>query len=182
VPLRTLTFVGVVYGLASLAHGSGFLAAYIAGVLVGDARFPGKRAVARFHTSLASLAEIVVFVALGLTIHLASVFHDGVWWQGIVLALAGVLAIRPLAVAPLLLPVELTRGERLFVVWAGLKGAVPILLAAFALLGGVAHGERIYLIVFVVVAISVTVQAATIPSVARRLGVPMLELREREWE
>ncbi len=181
-PLRTLTFVGVVYGLASLAHGSGFLAAYIAGVLVGDARFPGKRAVARFHTSLASLAEIVVFVALGLTIHLGSVFHDGVWWRGIVLALAGILVIRPVAVAPLLLPVELTRGERLFVIWAGLKGAVPILLAAFALLGGVAHGEQIYLIVFVVVAISVTVQAATIPSVARRLGVPMLELREREWE
>ncbi len=181
-PLRTLAFVGVVYGVASLAHGSGFLAAYIAGVLVGDERFPGKRAVARFHTSLASLAEIVVFVALGLTIHVASVFHGGVWWQGLVLAAVGALVVRPLAVAPLLVPVELTRGERLFVIWAGLKGAVPILLAAFALLGGVDHAQRIYLIVFVVVAVSVTLQAATIPSVARRLGVPMLELREREWE
>jgi cell volume regulation protein A len=66
-PLRTLAFVGVVFGVASAAHGSGFLATYIAGVLVGDPRFRGKRAVTRFHNSLASLAEIVVFVALGLT-------------------------------------------------------------------------------------------------------------------
>lgn len=181
-PLRTLAFVGVVYGVASAAHGSGFLAAYIAGVLVGDMRFPGKRAVARFHTSLASLAEIVVFVALGLTVHLGSVFHDRVWADGLVLALLGMFVVRPIAVAPLLAPVELTRGERLFVVWAGLKGAVPILLASFALLEGVDHAQRIYLIVFVVVALSVTLQAATIPAVARRLGVPMLELREREWD
>jgi cell volume regulation protein A len=181
-PLRTLAFVGVVYGLASVAHGSGFLAAYIAGVLVGDARFPGRRAVARFHTSLASLAEIVVFVALGLTVHVASVFHQDVWLDALVLAALGMFVVRPLAVAPLLASVDLTRGERLFVVWAGLKGAVPILLASFALLGDVAHAERIYLIVFVVVALSVTLQAASIPPVARRLGVPMLELRERVWE
>jgi potassium/hydrogen antiporter len=99
-----------------------------------------------------------------------------------VLAVLGTFVVRPLAVAPLLVPVRLTAGERLFVVWAGLKGAVPILLASFALLGHVDHADRIYLIVFVVVALSVTLQAATIPSVARRLGVPMLELRDREWE
>lgn len=181
-PLRTLAFVGVVYGAASAAHGSGFLAAYIAGMIVGDAPFQGKRAVARFHTSLASLAEIVVFVALGLTVDVTAVFDDRVWLDGLVLALLGMLVVRPLAVGPLLLPVELTAGERVFVVWAGLKGAVPILLAAFALLGDVEGSERIYLIVFVVVVLSVTVQAATIPAAARRLGVPMLELREPEWE
>ena len=181
-PLRTLAFAGLVFGVASYAHGSGFLAAYIAGVLVGDSSFRGKRAVARFHTSLASLAEIVVFVALGLTIHLGDVFHGGVWSDALVLAVLGIFVIRPLALAPLLVPIELTRGERAFVVWAGLKGAVPILLASFALLGAVDHAQRIYLIVFVVVAISVTLQAATIPSAARRLRVPMLELREEEWE
>src|SRR5581483_8979155 len=158
------------------------LAAYIAGMIVGDAPFQGKRAVARFHTSLASLAEIVVFVALGLTVDVTAVFDDRVWLDGLVLALLGMLVVRPLAVGPLLLPVELTAGERVFVVWAGLKGAVPILLAAFALLGDVEGSERIYLIVFVVVVLSVTLQAATIPAAARRLGVPMLELREPEWE
>ena len=98
------------------------------------------------------------------------------------LALLGTFVIRPLALAPLLAPLELAGGERLFVVWGGLKGAVPILLASFALLGDVDHAERIYLIVFVVVALSVTLQAATIPTAARRLGVPMLQLRERDWE
>lgn len=180
-PLRTLAFVGVVFGVTSAAHGSGFLAAYIAGILVGDESFPGKRAVARFHTSLASLAEIVVFVALGLTVSLHDIGRHGVWWNGLVLALLGMVVVRPLALAPLLAPVELTRGERLFVLWAGLKGAVPILLASFALLGDVRDAQRIYLIVFVVVALSVTLQAATIPWVAQRLGVPMRELR-REWE
>jgi cell volume regulation protein A len=181
-PLRTLAFVGVVFGAASAAHGSGFLAAYIAGVLVGDQAFPGRRAVARFHTSLASLAEIVVFVALGLTVDLGKVFSGTVWLDGLVLFAIGTFLVRPLALTPLLAPIELTRGERVFVLWAGLKGAVPILLASFALLGDVPHAQRIYLIVFVVVALSVTVQAATIPTAARRLGVPMLELRQREWE
>ena len=62
-PLRTLAFAGVIYGLATVAHGSGFLAVYVAGILVGDAGIPAKRAIERFNTSLASLAEIVVFVS-----------------------------------------------------------------------------------------------------------------------
>jgi cell volume regulation protein A len=70
-------------------------------------------------------------------------------------------------------PVRLTNGERLFVMWSGLKGAVPILLASLAVLGGVADAERIYGIVFVVVAFSVTLQGASIPYAAARLGVPM---------
>ena len=182
VPLRTLTFVGVVFGVASVAHGSGFLAAYVCGVLVGDASFPGRRSVARFHNSLANLAEIVVFVALGLTVNLHDVFHNNIWLDGLALALLGMVVIRPVALAPLLAPIDLTRGERLFVLWGGLKGAVPILLASFALLGDVKHAQQIYLIVFVVVVLSVTLQAATIPTVARRLGVPMRISREREWE
>ncbi len=182
VPLRTLTFVGVVFGIASVAHGSGFLAAYVCGVLVGDARFPGHRSVERFHNSLSSLAEIVVFVALGLTVSLHEVFRHDVWLDGLVLAVLGMLVIRPLALAPLLAPIDLTGGERRFILWGGLKGAVPILLASFALLGEVDQAQRVYLIVFVVVVLSVTLQAATIPSVARRLGVPMELTHERVWE
>jgi cell volume regulation protein A len=71
-----------------------------------------------------------------------------------------------------LLPVRLTNGERLFVMWSGLKGAVPILLASFAVLGAVEHADRIYGIVFVVVAFSVLLQGATIPYAAKRLKIP----------
>ena len=81
--------------------------------------------------------------------------------------------LRPLVVLPLLLPSRLRRGERLFVAWGGLKGAVPILLAAFAVLGAVDEADRIYGIVFVVVLLSVLVQGSTIELAAARFGVPM---------
>ena len=172
-PLRTLAFAGVIYGVTTVAHGSGFLAVYIAGILIGDADIPAKRGIERFHTSLASLAEIVVFVALGLTVDLTALGDDYRWLDGLVLAAVLVVIARPLAIGPLLIPARLTNGERLFVMWSGLKGAVPILLASFAVLGGVEHADRIYGIVFVVVAFSVVLQGASVPFAAAWLGVPM---------
>jgi cell volume regulation protein A len=169
-PLRSLAAAGVIYGAAAVAHGSGFLAVFVAGILIGDAHYPRRNDVERFHTSLASLAEVVVFVALGLSVNRVSL--GPVWTDGILIALLLVLA-RPVAIAPLLAPLRLRPGERLFVIWSGLKGAVPILLAAFALLEGVPEAERIYAIVFVVVAFSVIVQGGSVPFVARRLGVAM---------
>jgi potassium/hydrogen antiporter len=175
-PLRTLGAAGVIYGVAAIAHGSGFLAVFVAGILVGDVGLPHKRDVERFHTSLASMAEVVVFVALGLTINNVSLGQRSVWLDALLLALILVFVARPLVVLPLLLPAHLDRGERLFVTWSGLKGAVPILLAAFALLEGVADAERIYGIVFVVVAVTVLLQGASIPLAARRFGIPMTSL------
>ena len=172
-PLRTLAFAGVIYGVATVAHGSGFLAVYIAGILIGDADIPAKRGIERFHTSIASLAEIVVFIGLGLTVDLTALGENHLWLDGIVLAAVLAIIVRPLAVGPLLMPFDLTRNERLFVMWSGLKGAVPILLAAFAVLGGVKDGYRIYEIVFVVVAFSVLLQGASVPWAAERLGIPM---------
>jgi potassium/hydrogen antiporter len=175
-PLRTLAAAGVIYGAASVAHGSGFLAVFVAGVLLGDADVPLRDEIERFHTSLASLAEVVVFVALGVTVDVTDLLTSTRLLEG--LALAGILALiaRPLAVWPLLLPVRMRRNERLFVIWAGLRGAVPILLAAFALLAAVEDAERVYDIVFVVVAVSVLVQGSSIPLVARRLGIPMRQV------
>jgi cell volume regulation protein A len=171
-PLLALALAGVVYGVATVAHGSGFLAVYIAGILIGDAEIPAKRGIEPFLTSLASLAEIVVFVALGLTVDLTALGDNHRWLDGLILAVVLALIARPLAVGPLLLPVRLTNSERLFVMWSGLKGAVPILLASFAVLGEVASADRIYDIVFVVVAFSVILQGASIPYAAARLRIP----------
>jgi potassium/hydrogen antiporter len=172
-PLRTLAAAGVIYGLASVSHGSGFLAVFIAGLALSDLEAPFKSQIRRFQTALSSLAEIVVFVALGLTVDMRELIDDRVWLDGLLLAIILAFVARPLALAPLLLPLRLRLGERLFVAWGGLKGAVPILLAAFAILAEVEDARRVYEIVFVVVAFSVVVQGSSIPFAARRLGVRM---------
>jgi cell volume regulation protein A len=181
-PLRVLAVAGVIYGAASVLHGSGFLAVFVAGIVIGDARAPYKGEIERFHTSLASLAEIVVFVVLGLTIDITNVFSSDAWWQGLTLAALLAVVARPVVVEPLLRVSRLRRRERLFVMWGGLKGAVPILLGAFAILGGVDGAGRIYDIVFVVVLFSVVVQGSSLPFVARRLRIPMRTIEAEPWD
>lgn len=135
---------------------------------------PRKREIRSFHSSLASLAEITAFVALGLTIDLSEVVSTGIWADGLLLAVLLGFLIRPLVVGALLLPVRLDPGERPFVMWSGLKGgAVPILLPALAVIAGVEYGTEIYRIVFVVVLFSALVQGSLLPFVAKRLRVPM---------
>ena len=171
-PIRVLAGAGVIYGLAAITGGSGFLAVFVAGILLGDLAAPRKGEIEGFHASLAGLAEIAAFVALGLSIAISDLSKLGVWEDGLALAIILAFVARPLAVGSLLLPARLRFGERLFVVWGGLKGAVPILLGALAVLAGVEEAERLYGIVFVVVLFSVTVQGATIPLVAQKLRVP----------
>ena len=180
-PIRVLAVGAAVYGVAAALHGSGFLAVFIVGLLIGDVHAPYKTEIDRFHTALASLAEIAVFVALGLTIFGPSGLWDDLP-EGIVLFLFLALVARPIAVALLLWGVRLRTAEKLFVAWGGLKGAVPILLAAFALVGDVPDAPAIYNIVFVVVALSVLVQGSTIPWVAHRLGVPMRVVEPEPWD
>ncbi len=173
-PIAVILAVGAIYGAAAVAHGSGFLAVFVAGILVGDMRYAARRAVRDFNSALTDLGELAAFVALGLTVDLALIGDAGLWWQGLVLAALLGLVIRPLVVTPLLLPARLDWGERGFVVWSGLKGAVPILLASLAVVSGTDDASEIYGIVFVVVLCSVVVQGSLVPSVAARLGVEMV--------
>jgi cell volume regulation protein A len=180
-PLLTLASAGAIYGLASVLHGSGFLAVFVAGLLLADVRVPFRAEIEHFHTALASLGEIVVFVALGLTVKLSSLDGRDVVLDGLVVAVLLTLVVRPLVVAVLLAPVQLASGEKAFVAWAGLRGAVPILLAAFALLEGADDARRIYGLVFVVVMFSVVVQGTLVQAVARRTGVPMQRIEQDPW-
>ena len=171
-PIRVLAGAGIVYGLAAAAGGSGFLAVFVAGIVLGDVAAPRKGEIESFHSSLAGLAEIGAFVALGLSIGAYGDLGDAdVWVQGLVLAALLAFVARPLAVWPLLQLARLTGGERVFIVWAGLKGAVPILLGALALLGGVEDASKLYGIVFVVVLFSVVVQGGSLAYVAKRTRV-----------
>ena len=180
-PVQTVAFALLLYGGATAIEGSGFLAVFLAGILVGDARAPYKREIERFAGALASIAEIVAFVVLGLSVQLSSVFTGDRVWTAIGLAALLMLVIRPLLVGLVLLPVRLDRGERWFVLLAGLKGAVPILLGTYVLVEGVHRAREIYDIVFVVVLLSVVLQGGLVPTLARLLRVPMHVTEPEPW-
>ena len=171
-PIRVLAGAGMIYGLASVVGGSGFLAAFVAGIVLGDAAAPRKGEIEGFLSSLAGLAEIAAFVALGLTAGVANLGDSETWSDGLVLAVILAFVARPLAVFPLLLPTRLTWGERVFIAWGGLKGAVPILLGALAYLAAVEGATELFGIVFVVVLFSVVVQGTSVPYIAERLRIP----------
>lgn len=180
-PLRTLAGALLLFGVATLAHGSGFLAVFAAGIMLGDGRAPYKREIERFHSALASLAEIVAFVALGLTVNLTVIARADVWIPGVLLAAVLAFVIRPALVGLCLVPARLNSNERGFVLFAGLKGAVPILLGGFLLAARVPGAERLYGIVAVVVVFSVVVQGSLVPAAARLLRVQMHTVEPEPW-
>jgi cell volume regulation protein A len=168
-PIVALAAAGLIFGVAAAADGSGFLAVFVAGILIGDSESTVGREVRMFQAELGDLAEVVVFVALGLTVHLAGLGREGVV-DGLLLTVVLLTLARAPFVVAALAPFRLSAGERVFIAWAGLRGAVPILLASLALVAGLDDAKRIYGLVFVVVAVSVLVQGTTIPAAARRLG------------
>ncbi|MFC0005562.1 cation:proton antiporter domain-containing protein [Micromonospora siamensis] len=180
-PLQVLFAAGAIYGVATLARGSGFLAVFLAGILVGDAKAPFAREIRRFHGALASLGEILAFSLLGLVVSLRSMVTERAWLTGLGLALLLTFVIRPLVVGGLLTTVRLRWGERIFIVWSGLKGAVPILLGTFILTADLEQDLRLFDIIFAVVAFSIVVQGGLVPLVARWCRVPMRTLPLQPW-
>lgn len=171
--VRVLAGALGLYGIATVLHGSGFLAVFVAGILIGDQPAPHKKDIVRFHSALASLGEIVAFTILGLTISAGTLADRDVWLTGLAVGALLMFVVRPVLVGALTWPIELSRGERTFVLWAGLKGAVPILLGTFAITAHAPDAPRIYGVIFVVVTLSVVLQGSTVPTAARLLGVPM---------
>jgi cell volume regulation protein A len=171
----------VIYGVATVAHGSGFLAVFTAGVVLADRGVPFEREIERFHDALSSLGEIAAFTALGLTVTLADFDNLGAWGDGAVMAVITLVLVRPVVMMLMLRPVRLRTGERVFLSLTGLKGAVPILLGSFLLTEHTTHGRSLYDIVFVVVAASILVQGTLIPWLARRCHVSLRSTPLRPW-
>ncbi|HEX2902499.1 MAG TPA: cation:proton antiporter [Jatrophihabitans sp.] len=180
-PVRTIGSAFVLFGLADVLHGSGFLAVFIAGISLGEARLPYRREVEHVHAAAASLGEIVAFVVLGLTVSLTELSHPRVWLAGIALAVILTYVIRPALASFTLIGSGLVRNERVFVLLSGLKGAVPILLGTFLLDADLPDAERLYGIVVIVVVFSVLVQGSTLPALAAGLRVRMRTVTPRPW-
>jgi potassium/hydrogen antiporter len=172
-PVATLSTAGLAFGGAATLHGSGFLAAYLAGLVVGSGRIPAKQTVTVFHQGLAWVAQIAMFLALGLLVFPSKL--DDVWLEGTALALILVFLARPLPAFVATALDRFTTGERLVLSWAGLRGAVPVVLATFPVIDGVKHSDEFFNIVFFAVVISTLLQGTTVEWLARRLGVTTSE-------
>jgi potassium/hydrogen antiporter len=168
-PVASLTIAALAFGAADVLHGSGFLAVYLAGLSLGSARIPARRTIAAFHDGLAWIAQIGMFFVLGLLVFPNQL--GGVAFEGTVLAFVLVFVARPLAVVVATAFERFTVAERLTLGWAGLRGAVPVVLATFPVIDGVPHSQEFFNIVFFAVLLSALLQGSTFEPLAERLGV-----------
>lgn len=168
-PIMVGTFGLLAFGIAANLGGSGFLAIFIAGVIIGNHRMVFQRSTYLFHDGMAWLSQITMFVVLGLLVNPEALLD--VWMEGLLVAVVLTLVARPLAVAPMLALFGFNAREMTLVSWVGLRGSVPIILAIFPLVFDLPGAALIFNVVFFVVLISATVQGATLPIVARKLGL-----------
>ncbi len=168
-PVMVASFGLLAFGLAANLHGSGFLAVFLAGLIIGNSRFVFQRSTFLFHDGLAWLSQIVMFVMLGLLVNPIALLD--VWLEGLAIALVLILVSRPLAVWPLLSGLGFRQREMALISWVGLRGSVPIILGIFPLIFELPGAALIFNVVFFVVLISAILQGSTLSIVARKLGL-----------
>src|SRR5882757_107929 len=166
-PVATIAAAALAYGVAEVAHGSGLLAVYLAALALGSAPIPARRTVVAFHEGLGWVAQIALFILLGLLVFPSRL--DDVALKGLALSAVLILVARPIAtfVATTFAPLNVR--EKAMLGWAGLRGATPIWLATFPVVAGIAGGEQEFAIVFFVVVTSTLVQGASFEPLATRL-------------
>lgn len=170
-PVFATAFALLTYGLTAFLNGSGLLAVYIAAIIIGNAEIVYRHSIFRFSEGFAWMMQILMFVILGLLVYPSELFTLEIFIQGILLSAILMLVARPVAVYLSTIKMKYTNKERIFLSWAGLKGAVPIILATFPLLAGVEGSHQIFNVVFFVVLTSALIQGATIPHLAEKLGL-----------
>ncbi|HYZ27596.1 MAG TPA: potassium/proton antiporter, partial [Thermoleophilaceae bacterium] len=172
-PVASVAVGAVAFGAADTLHGSGFLAVYLAGLVLGDRRIPAKRTVIAFHEGVASVAQIALFVVLGLLVFPSQLGDVAVEASALALALAFVA--RPLATFLATAPFRFSLAEKAVLGWAGLRGGVPVVLATFPVIDHVAHSFQFFNIVFFAVLVSTLLQGTTFERLAQALGVTTTE-------
>ncbi|MEU2109028.1 potassium/proton antiporter [Streptomyces sp. NPDC087659] len=168
-PIAVMAIAVTAYAIGALAHGSGFLAVYLAAMVLGNSKLPHWPATRGFADGLGWIAQIGMFVLLGLLVTPHELVRD--FWPAVVIGLVLTMAARPLSVVLSLLPFRIPWREKALMSWAGLRGAVPIILATIPLVSGIEGSERIFNIVFVLVVVYTLVQGPTLPWVAKALNL-----------
>nr|WP_107058920.1 potassium/proton antiporter [Streptomyces sp. NRRL B-1347] len=168
-PIAVMAIAVTAYAAGAMAHGSGFLAVYLAAMVLGNAKLPHWPATRGFAEGLGWIAQIGMFVLLGLLVTPHTLLDD--IWPAVLIGLALTLVARPVSVVVSLLPVRMAWQEKALMSWAGLRGAVPIILATIPMVNGVENSERIFNIVFVLVVVYTLIQGPTLPGLAKVLGL-----------
>jgi potassium/hydrogen antiporter len=171
--IGTIGAAAVAFGAAASLHGSGFLAVYLAGLLLGSVPIPAKRAVVVFHEGLAIVAQVTMFVVLGLLVFPTEL--GDVWLEGTLLALVLVFVARPIATFASTAFSGFSFREQSVIAWAGLRGAVPVVLATFPVIEGIHDSVAYFNDVFFAVLLSTLLQGATFEPFAKALGVTTTE-------
>jgi cell volume regulation protein A len=174
--VRSAVIITAAFTAAYFALGSGFLAVFLAGVLLGDDNSAPMTAVRHGFDWASSIGEVVAFIVLGLTVSIDEIAHRDVWAPGLLIAAGLMVVIRPVVTEVCLLRSGLRPGERAFIAFAGLKGAVPILLGSLLLGAPVSDGDRLYSMIVVVVMTSVVVAGTLVPRAAALLRVAMSDV------
>lgn len=166
-----------VFAVTTLSGGSGFVAVYTLGILLGSMELPYRQSIIRFHEGIASLAQMVMFILLGLLVFPRQMLKVAL--PGLLIAGGLMFVARPVAIWLSTLRMGYTTAERLLLAWAGLRGAVPIILATFPLVAGVPRSDVIFHVVFFVVLTSALIQGATIFPLAKRLRLVEASVRPK---
>lgn len=173
-PILTVGVALLTFGAATVVHGSGFLAVYVAGMVVGSEKLPYRSALSRIHDFAAWSGQVAMFVVLGLLATPSRIAEVAV--PGLLLGLFVALVARPLAVVACLAPFRFKPREVGFIAWVGLKGAVPIVLACIPVLARIPGALRIFDVVFFAVVVSAALQGSSVRMVTKWLrlgrGVP----------
>ena len=172
-PVASIASAALAFGAADVLHGSGFVSVYVAGLALGTARIPARRTVVDFHDGLAWVSQIAVFLTLGLLVNPGE--FGAIAADALLVAAVLMLAARPLAALASLLPNGFSVRESTLMGWAGLRGAIPIVLATFPVIEGVEDADSFFNIVFFVVLASTLIQGATFDPLARALGLTTSE-------
>ncbi|MGZ9931431.1 potassium/proton antiporter [Streptomyces sp. NC-S4] len=168
-PIAVMAIAIVAYAAGAIAHGSGFLAVYLAAMVLGNAKLPHWPATRGFADGLGWIAQIGMFVLLGLLVTPHELVRD--FWPAVIIGLVLTMVARPLEVFISLLPFRISWQEQVLMSWAGLRGAVPIILATIPMVSGIEGSDRVFNIVFVLVVVYTLVQGPTLPWLARKLNL-----------
>lgn len=170
-PVLALAFAIVTYSVTAMINASGLLAVYVAAMVIGNRELTYRHSILRFNEGFAWMMQILMFILLGLLVFPSQLMDWSLIWKGLLLSLILLVVARPIAVFLSTFFFKFTIKELTFISWAGLRGAVPIVLATFPMIAGIEGSQQIFNIVFFVVLTSALIQGSSIPFVAGKLGL-----------